>query len=116
MRITFNFLILSTFILLFSSCNNSTDFDSEKWKSWEESEINMHVRWDMVDNLMSNTTLKGMSIVAIAQLLGSVPEKCFDGDCSMSYDLGPCRTGISYGSLTIQFKNGKVYHVEKHCG
>ena len=115
MKTLVNFLISSMFMLLFSRCNG-VDFNSKKWKAWQESEVNMHMRWDMTNDLISNYSLEGKTIVEIAELLGGVPKECFDGDCSISYDLGPCRTGISYGTLMIKFKNGKVYHVEKYCG
>ena len=108
------FLIPLLFLLLLTSCND-IDFNSDKWKNWEETEVNMHMRWDMADDLINNFDLIGKSKVEIVQLLGDTQIECDKGNCKVRYSLGPCRKGIDYGSLMIQFKDGKVVHVEKHC-
>ena len=108
------FLIFPLLLLLLISCND-IDFNSEQWKNWEEKESNMHMRWDMVDDLMNNYDLVGKSILETEQLLGSTEEECDDGNCRIYYSLGPCRSGIDYGSLMIQYKKGKLTHIERHC-
>ena len=97
------------------SCNDIY-FDSQSWKSWKESESNMHLRWDMTDDLISNYDLNGKSINEIEELLGEGTQKCNSDNCTIRYDLGPCRRGISYGSLSIRFYDGKAVHINKSCG
>lgn len=108
------FLIFSMVAIVLSGCHD-IDFDSEKWKNWIETESNMNMRWDMVDDLIDNYNLKGKSIEELEQLLGEAPLECPNKECVIYYNLGPCRRGIDYGSLMIEFKNGKVSNVEKYC-
>ena len=97
------------------SCTD-TNFNSPKWKNWKETESTMHMRWDMVDDLINNFDLIGKSKIEIKQLLGDTQEKSLSDDCTVYYYLGPCRNGINYGNLIINFKNGKVISIEKNCG
>jgi len=76
----------------------------------------MHMRWDMTDDLISNYDLNGKSIEEIEELLGEVLQKCKSNNCTIRYDLGPCRSGISYGTLSISFQDGKVFKLNKNCG
>ena len=54
-------VIFIVYTPLFRDYKNRIEFDSEKWKNWEESEIEMTLRWDMVSDLTSDYDLKGMS-------------------------------------------------------
>lgn len=49
---------------------NRTEFDSEKWKNWEESESELTLRWDMVSDLTSDYELVGMTVQEVQNLLG----------------------------------------------
>lgn len=108
--------MLSIFIFLIVSSCHDISFDSKNWKNWEENESNIHMRLDMVDDLITNYDLMGKSISQIEDLLGKPENDCNDKNCRMSYNLGPCRKfGIAYGVLIIKFKDGKVIEVYKHC-
>ncbi|PKP48264.1 MAG: hypothetical protein CVT94_08855 [Bacteroidetes bacterium HGW-Bacteroidetes-11] len=108
------FMILPILILLFSSCSD-IDFDSEKWKNWEEKESNMHMRWDMVDDLIANYLNKGMKLDEVENLIGKVTLDTIQNEIVAHYDLGPCRRGINYGTLTIKYNQSKVISFEKSC-
>lgn len=109
--------ILLCFIVLLSipGCTN-IPFDSEKWKACKDNEISMQMRWDMADDLINNHKLIGKTLIEIEALLGDAGKNCPKGNCQIYYDLGPCRSGISYGSLTIYFTNSKVEKLVKNCG
>ena len=80
-------------------------FDSEKWKNWEESEFERSLRWDMMNSLRNNYELKGMTKNQILKLLGE-PES--NQQTEFRYYLGFSKRGINTGSLTIKFDNNKV--------
>lgn len=109
-------LITVTILVLFSSSCTDIDFDSESWKSVENSESDWLVRWDMSDDLILSHGLVGKSKTEIIEMLGEATEKCETNNCDMRFDLGPCRRGISYGTLLITIENGYATNVEKHCG
>lgn len=98
-------LILIVFLIL--SCTKQIDenFDSRKWKNWEETEATLFLRWDMRNDLIENHKLKGLSHKEIIDLLGE-PEKEFKNQ--FRYNLGPARKGINYGTLILEFKNETV--------
>jgi len=73
-------------------------FDSEKWKTQSETEMSM--RWDMLNSLRKNHTLKGMTKTEIIKLLGE-PTQIHKS--SISYDLGPSKRGVNYGFLELTF-------------
>lgn len=81
-------------------------FDSEKWKNWEETEMEWSLRWDMMNSLRNNHDLKSMNKQEIADLLGQ-PET--ETNNEFYYYLGYAKRGIDTGRLTIKFDtNGKV--------
>ena len=101
-------------MLLLSSCTD-VGFESEKWKNWEEGEWNMHMRWDMVDDLMSNYLHKGMEVDEVEDLIGKAPFTTIRNEEIARYGLGPCRSGIDYGTLEIKYDQGKLSSFEKRC-
>lgn len=105
------------FIIILFILNSCTDisFDSEEWKNWKENESNMHIRWDMTDDLIQNYNLVGKTHQEIEKLLGKPSSGVSNSENNYFYDLGPCRRGINYGSLHLVFKNGQVDHVNKSC-
>jgi len=111
------FIVLVTFVGLLTACHN-TSFDSEKWKSWQEREQNMHERLDMVDDFISNYEIPGKPKSEIIDLLGSPDDTATINSSTWNYNLGPCRgifSGISYGSLTIKFENNVAVEISKYC-
>jgi len=89
-----------------------TDFDSEKWKTWEMTEDGMTVRWDMVDDLQDDYELDGMTEGEIVKLLGEPGSRSI---VEWTYDLGMARQGIDEGTLSLTFENGRVktHHVRE---
>jgi len=106
------FVIIS--MLLLTSCTD-IDFNSEKWKNWEEKESNMHMRWDMVDDLIANHLHKGMNENEVETLIGKGVETNLENERVARYMLGPCRSGIDYGTLEVRFRQSKLTSVEKRC-
>ncbi|MGM1057469.1 MAG: hypothetical protein ACQEWG_16405 [Bacteroidota bacterium] len=82
---------------------NRTEFDSEKWKNWEESEMELTLRWDMVSDLTSDYDLKGMSVKKVEELMGKPDQEYKDG---YAYYLG--LLGIDTSRLFLTVKNGVV--------
>lgn len=110
---TLSFLTL-LFLITLSSCTD-IKFDKEQWKSWDITEVDSHLRWDMVNDLINNYNLEGKTQEEIIELLGK-PDNWEDNTQKhFYYDLGPCQRGIDFGSLDIEFKNGKVVKIEKFC-
>lgn len=71
---------------------------------------------DMSEDLINNYDLKGKDTLEIFDLLGKESLNCFGNDrCIARYVLGACRQGISYGTLELTFKSGKVVEVLRHC-
>lgn len=75
-------------------------FDSEKWKTWEESEAEWSLRWDMMNSLRNDYQLKELTQTEIIELLGEPDSK---SKHEFSYNLGYSKTGINTGRLTIKF-------------
>lgn len=105
------FLVLT---IISPSCND-IDFNPEQWKDWEENESNMHMRWDMVDDLMANYLHKGMELGEVENFMGNVAYDTIQNELVARYLLGPCRSGISYGTLELTFRQGKLSSFEKRC-
>lgn len=100
-------------VLILSSCTD-INFDSKEWKKWDI-KTDTNLRWDMVDDLINNYNLKGKTEHEIKELLGEPESNVQNPSDDYYYDLGPCRRGIDFGSLNIEFKNGKVIKIEKTC-
>ena len=97
-------LILST-VLMHGKIPHER-FSSEVWKTANlNSEENMSIRWDMMNDLRSNHKLVGMTRQEIIELLGQ------PGDTArleFRYYLGYSRTGINTGTLTITFNDKDI--------
>ncbi len=93
--------------LLGVSCSTryDTEFDSEKWKTWNESESTMTLRWDMRKDLIKKHKLIGLTASEVIELLGEPENK---SDTEFRYYLGMARFGIDTGSLSLTIENGKV--------
>ncbi len=101
----FGFVALIVFSPYIENFRNRTDFNSEIWKTWEETEMNACLRWDMTHSLTTNYELIGMTTQEIIVLLGTPSDQ---SDSNMSYYLGMARHGIDTGSLILELENGKV--------
>lgn len=90
------------------------EFNSQQWKSWKESETELRLRWDMMDDLAKRYALVGMHRRDIIELLGAPGN---DDGKSISYYLGPTYHGINTGSLTLRFnEQGVVTAFDVHDG
>jgi hypothetical protein len=92
---------------------NRTDFDSEVWVNWVETESNLKDRWNMIHDLTEKYKLKGMQKEEIKKLLGT-PSSEYENE--ISYYLGMTGHGINTGSLNLKFKNGIVIDYNVHQG
>ena len=97
-------LILSAFLLRGKIPHEK--FNSELWKTANlNSEENMTLRWDMMNDLRNKYKLVGMTKKEIIELLGD------PGDTASSefrYYLGYSKTGINTGSLIITFNDKNI--------
>lgn len=96
-------------ILFFVFVGSGKSFNSEKWKSWKETESSMSLRWDMKDDLVDNYNLVGMVKEEVIGLLG---EPDYRTTFSVEYFLGMSGHGIDTGTLTLLLKNGKVASIQ----
>ena len=90
------------------SMNRLTEpkFDSERWKTWMQTESELSVRWEMMNSLRRNHQLVGMTKFELIEMLGE-PE--WKENENFVYDLGFARIGVEVGYLTFEFDdNGKV--------
>jgi len=90
---------------------NQTEFNSDKWKNWQESEKELTLRWDMVSDLTSDHNLIGMTVQEVEILLGEPDRLSKD---SYSYYLG--LLGIDTGTLFLTIENGVVTDYNIHRG
>jgi hypothetical protein len=86
------------------------NFDSKKWKHANlNSEENISLRWDMMNNLRNNYNLIGKTKLGIIRLLGNSEGNI---ENEMTYYLGYSKTGINTGKLTLTLdKKGIVINV-----
>ena len=84
-----------------------TEFDSYKWKKWEQTTEEPSLRWHMIHDLESKYEFKGMTINKLKELLGE-PED--ESETEISYFLGMSQYGIDTGTLVFELKSGKVIH------
>jgi hypothetical protein len=84
---------------------NRTDFVSNEWINWEETQSSFGVRWNMTYDLSNNYELKGKTKKEIEAILGKPSSESKN---EMSYYLGLTGHGINTGSLTFEFKKGRV--------
>ena len=101
--------VLYVMILVFSpdisDYFNRTDFNSQVWKTWVESEATFKTRWNMIHDLTKNHELVGKTKPEIKNLLGKPSNEWSDG---IRYYLGLTGRGINTGSLYFKIENGKV--------
>lgn len=81
------------------------DFNSEQWKTWEETEENCCLRWQMVHDLTEKHNLVGMKRSELIELLGE-PDSEIGND--LYYYLGMTGHGIDPGSLILYLNNSSV--------
>ena len=120
MKISRKTLIIGASILflflIFKACSHNINFNSGKWKEWNEQETNWNLRWDMSDDLIDNYLKKGMTEKEVIELLGDEGKELhIISNFDLYYNLGPCRRGIDYGSLTIYFENKKLKTAKTNC-
>ena len=96
-------LIILTGILI--GCSSGTEFNSQKWKNWQESEVDLTLRWDMSEDLVKDYDLIGMSTDQIIDLLGEPESK---NEKEFRYYLGSSRQGINTGSLILKVDKDTV--------
>ena len=83
-------------------------FDSQKWKMADmNSEDNLSLKWDMMNNLRNNHNLVGMKKSEIIDLLCK-PDSNFSNAKKFRYFLGYSHFGIDTGTLIIEFKDNIV--------
>ena len=100
-------ILLASFLLLPEIGNyfNRIEFDSDKWKNWEETEETISMRWNMTHDLKNKYELIGMTKDDIISILGK-PD--YEGKNEISYFLGMSGYGIDTGSLTFKIKEGEI--------
>jgi|TARA_B110000503_G_scaffold139028_1_gene226454 hypothetical protein len=101
------FISIMVFVLKpdISDFLNRTDFVSNEWIKWEETESSFGVRWYMTHDLSHNYVLKGKTKKEIEEILGKPSSESKN---EIRYYLGLTGHGINTGSLTFEFKNGRV--------
>ena len=102
------YLMFVIFIVLKPDINdffNRTDFVSNEWINWEDTESTYGLRWNMTHDLTNNYNLEGKTKKEIKTLLGNPSS---ESKTHLSYYLGLTGHGINTGSLTFTFENGKV--------
>ena len=82
-----------------------TEFESETWINWQDTEVTQKTRWNMIHDLTNKYDFKGKSISDIKKLLG---KPSYESGNELSYYLGLTGHGINTGSLTFKVENGKV--------
>lgn len=81
-------------------------FNSKIWKTADlNSELNLSLRWDMMNDLRNKYKLIGMTKNEIINLLG-IPEN--ETNSEFRYYLGYSKRGINTGSLIITFDQNKI--------
>ena len=114
MGIKWLFFLLFLVLILFA-CHNIS-FDAQKWQSWnEQNEAERNTRWDMSDDLINNHLKIGMSAKEVSEILEGSSWRIDSKTEVLTYNLGPCRSGIDYGTLYLHFAQGKLTKVERHC-
>jgi len=88
---------------------NRTDFVSNEWINWEDTESTYGLRWNMTHDLTNNYNLKGKTKEEIKTLLG---EPSNESKNEMSYYLGLTGNGINTGSLTLKFEKERVIKIK----
>lgn len=85
--------------------STNVKFEQDRWKNWVETEAELSLRWDMVENLQKNHELIGMTRSEVRDLLGQ-PNV---GDAAeISYYLGMARKGINTGHLKLTFGDDQL--------
>jgi hypothetical protein len=93
--------------------SNRTEFDSVRWKNWKESENEMSLRWNMIDDLEDDHKLYGMTFDEIITLLGEPDSK---STVEWTYYLGMAGHGIDTGTLALTFEKGRVKSYKTYRG
>jgi len=88
---------------------NRIEFDSEKWKNWQETENEPSLRWNMISDLRSDYDLIGMKISEVEKLLGKADN---ENRKFISYYLGMSGHGIDTGTLFLKIENDIVIEIK----
>lgn len=102
------YVLSITFIVLsptLSDYFNRTDFDSQTWIEWKETESTLKVRWNMTHDLTNNYNLVGKNVSDLKKLLG-IPS--VENNNEIVYYLGMTGNGINTGALTFKILDGVV--------
>lgn len=102
-KLIFGFLIIASVIsivVFLTKDKNALEFNSEKWKSWTESEAELSTRWNMISSLQEKHELKGKTKTEIIILLG---EPQIETNNEFYYYLGMSGFGINTGTLYLEF-------------
>ncbi len=99
-NIVFIFIILLFSGFLLRGKISGIPFDSQKWKTMDNTEEQWSLRWDMMNSLRNNHELKGLNEEEIIHLLG---EPTYIERDEWNYYLGYSKHGINTGSLKIKF-------------
>jgi len=93
----------------------SAKFDSEAWKASlaRDDDDNNPIRLQMVDSLLEQHHLQGMSREQIVALLGKPPETQYFKDSDFVYWLGPERGAFSIDSEWLTIRFDKTNHVRE---
>lgn len=89
-------------------------FDSQRWKTWEQTEAQCCTRWRMVRSLTKRHDLVGMQRSEVIQLLGELGN---ERPGLLYYYLGMTGHGIDSGSLSLYLNEaGEVERYEVRSG
>lgn len=106
LRLTLLIAVLIVSAVLLQGKIPHEKFNSELWKTANlNSEENMSLRWDMMNDLRNKRKLVGMNKKEIIDLLGD------PGDTASSelrYYIGYSKTGINTGTLIIKFNDKNI--------
>lgn len=93
------------------SYTQQTSFDSTQWKNNLDGQDS--VKQKMLQNLLTQHKLIGMTVEDINQLLGAPPKTSYFRDYDYVYWLGPERgLGVDSEWLCIKFRDGVVVKAE----
>lgn len=102
---SFTFYVLDAYTPIIYNYRNRADFEAERWKSWEETENEPSLRWNMIHDLVSKFEFNGITRNKLIELLGK-PDS--ESNNEIRYFLGMSGHGIDTGSLIFELKNDKV--------
>lgn len=85
--------------------SNNVKFDQDRWKNWIDSEAELSLRWDMMEDVQKHHKMIGMTRSEVIDLLG---QPTSEATAELSYYLGMARNGINIGRLTLNLNESNV--------